>query len=367
MDALLGKAREVGAVGSADIIEIAVSPAGTVTGLSVTVPGTKLKTIAEDTEAALCISSPRITVTFDNAALDVIAEEAGGAAVTLLAGAASPGTPLTEAEREKLADRPAYDLKVRAGGKTVSDFGDGNAAVSIPYILRPGENPDAVVVWYLDADGNLQAVPNGHYQSETGKVVFKTAHFRDFILGYNLIEFSDVSEDAWYEKAVTFIAARGITAGTGENTFSPDARLTRGQFLVLLLRAYGIAPDADPSDNFADAGDSWYTGYLSAAKRLGLSNGIGDNLFAPEREISRQDMFTLLYRTLDLLSALPEAADGGGVADYGDAGKIADYARDPMDALVKGGIVTGSSGTLDPLGTSTRAQMAQVLYKLLSK
>ena len=51
--------------------------------------------------------------------------------------------------------------------------------------------------------------------------------------------------------------------------FSPESTLTRGQFIVLLLRAHGIAPAENSSENFADAGNTWYTGYLAAAKETG--------------------------------------------------------------------------------------------------
>ena len=61
----------------------------------------------------------------------------------------------------------------------------------------------------------------------------------------------------------------------------------------MLMRAYGIEADGDGTDNFDDAGDTYYTGYLAAAKRLGISNGVGSNMFEPESEIARQDMFTL--------------------------------------------------------------------------
>ena len=116
-------------------------------------------------------------------------------------------------------------------------------------------------------------------------VTFDTTHFSDYAVAYNKLSFKDVAESAWYSKAVGFIAAREITTGTGGGNFSPEARLTRGQFIVMLMKAYDIAPDANPKDNFSDAGGTYYTGYLAAAKRLGISAGIGNNMFAPEKEI----------------------------------------------------------------------------------
>lgn len=96
----------------------------------------------------------------------------------------------------------------------------------------------------------------------------------------------------------TFIAARNLTSGTGNGNFSPDAPLTRGQFITLLLKTYEIKGDESFKNNFADAGNTYYTDYLATAKKLGISEGIGNNLFAPEREITREDMFAMLYNTV---------------------------------------------------------------------
>jgi hypothetical protein len=134
----------------------------------------------------------------------------------------------------------------------------------------------------------------------------------------------------------------------------------------MLMRAYGIEPAADPADNFADAGDTYYTNYLAKAKELGIAVGVGDNLFAPDSEISRQDMVTLLYRTLRELDELSAAAAGAKLSDFSDADSIPDYAWDAFETFVDSGIITGSDGKLNPAGLTSRAQMAQILYQLLS-
>lgn len=166
---------------------------------------------------------------------------------------------------------------------------------------------------------------------------------------------------------MNFIAARDITGGTGNGNYSPAAKLTRGEFIVMLMRAYGIEPAENPADNFADAGNTYYTGYLAAAKRLGISAGIGNNLYAPEKHITRQEMFTLLYNALKAIEQLPEGDSGKNLSDFTDAGDIASWANDAMTLLVKTGIAGGSNGALNPSGTTTRAEMAQVLYNLLGK
>lgn len=196
-------------------------------------------------------------------------------------------------------------------------------------------------------------------------VIFTTKHFSLYGVGYNKITFNDVAESTWYSKVVTFIAAREITKGTGDGNFSPEAKLTRGQFMVMLMKAYGIVPDEDAKDNFEDAGDTYYTGYLAAAKRLNISKGVGNNMFEPEKHITRQEMFTMLYNGLKTMGKLPEGNAGKSLSYFEDADSIAPWANEAMQHLVETGIIRGNGGRLNPTGIVTRGEMAQVLYNLL--
>jgi len=276
---------------------------------------------------------------------------------------------LTEAEKAAVGNRPLVRLTLTLGGeKTEWNNSAAPVKVTIPYTPTAEElkTPGSIVIWYLDGSGVPVCVPNGHYDAATGAVTFSTTHFSQYAIGFNPVSFNDVTSGSWYHNAVTFCASRGITAGLGNNVFSAEGTVTRGQFLVMLMRAYGIEPDEKPADNFSDAGNSYYTGYLAAAKRLSISNGVGDNMYAPELELSRQDMFTLLYRTLNILGELPATNTGKTLADFSDSDLIADYAVTATEKLVAGGIVSGNQGRLSPGSNSTRAQVVQVLYKLLS-
>ena len=305
------------------------------------------------------------TVTFDKKAMDAIGTESGDEDVTITARQVS-ASELSRKERALVGSRPVYDFTVTGGGKTISSFGGGYATVSIPYTLLPGENPQAVVIWYLSDSGTLESV-RGCYDAATKTVTFVTPHFSRFVIGYNLVAFSDITSSAWYYDAVTFLAARGVTTGTTAATFSPDDTLTRGQFIVMLLRAYGIESDSTAAHNFSDSGNTYYTGYLAAAKRLGITNGVGNNRFAPEQSITRQEMFTLLYNALRVIGAPPASTAGRTLTDFSDASAIAPWAKDAMTLLVESGTVSGSGGKLNPTGITTRGEMAQVLYNLLSK
>jgi hypothetical protein len=90
-------------------------------------------------------------------------------------------------------------------------------------------------------------------------------------------------------------------------------------------------------------------------------------MFAPGKEITRQEMFTLLYNALENIGKLPHGNSGETLSSFNDAEKVAPWAKDAMTLLVQTGTVGGNAGQLTPASTTVRAEMAQVLYNLLSK
>ena len=283
---------------------------------------------------------------------------------------------LPENIRADVGDHPIISLTLTLNDEQVGwNNPEAPVTVSIPYTPTAEElkNPESIVIWYIDGSGHAVSVPNGQYDPVTGTVTFSAAHFSEYAVVYNPVHFNDVAAGAWYNKAVSFIAARGITLGTGIGKYSPEATLTRGDFLVLLMRAYDIKADENPKDNFNDAGDTYYTGYLAAAKRLGISEGAGNNMFVPNKAITRQEMFTLLYNALKVIKQLPETNNSDGVgrskplSGFTDEEQIAPWAREAMTLLVETGIVNGNAEKLIPAEITTRAQMAQVLYNMMAK
>lgn len=349
---------------SAASVRINVDAPADAVSVQTSIPRTAMGHAADGRLAELVISTPVASITFDKNALKVIADEAT-ADIMITASRVSTET-LSEEVRQTVGDRPVFDFSVISGGRVISRFG-GNVTVSVPYTPKEGEDTNAIVIYHINAEGKLEIVRNCAYNPSTGTVSFTTDHFSQYFVGYNKVSFKDVQASAWYSNAVSFIAAREITEGTGDGYFSPDAKLTRGQFIVMLMKAYDIAPDADAKDNFADAGAAYYTGYLASAKRLGISAGIGNNMFGPDKEITRQEMFTLLYNTLKTIGRLPGGSAGKSLSSFTDAGSIAPWAKEAMTFLAEAGIISGSNGRLTPSGTTTRAEMAQVLYNLLAE
>lgn len=113
----------------------------------------------------------------------------------------------------------------------------------------------------------------------------------------SMSSFSDVSADSYYAKAVAWAVENGITTGTGDGKFSPDATCTRAQSVTFLFRAIGKLVDSKAE--FSDVlTDSYYANAVAWAVENGVTNGIGDGLFGPNNSCTRAQIVTFLARSM---------------------------------------------------------------------
>ena len=87
----------------------------------------------------------------------------------------------------------------------------------------------------------------------------------------------------------------GVINGIGNGKFLPGNNVTRADFLIMVMKTYGIEVDSNITDNFSDAGNMYYTKYLGTAKGLGLVSGVGNNKYSPKAPITRQDMLVITH------------------------------------------------------------------------
>lgn len=183
---------------------------------------------------------------------------------------------------------------------------------------------------------------------------------------------ADITANKNYSYTPTVVGtttlAKDIFANTGTAILTVPSIPGVSSYTLGIPAAYLSGPHGEGALTLStSAGSTYYTGYLAAAKRLGISEGVGSNMFAPENEITRQEMFTLLYNALKVIGQLPEGDSGIRLSDFSDTDDIAPWAQDAMKLLAGTGTVSGSGNRLSPKDTTARAQMAQVLHSLLSK
>jgi len=336
-------------------------------GIELKVPASYL---AEATEAyRLAIITPLGSVTVPSNMLDNDNEIMEGSITLRIVPAELSEMP--EEVRAGIGGRPVLDIELaKADGENI-EWSNDNASVeiAIPYTPSADERANRLVVWYIDEQGSIFPIVGGKYEASTRSMTFETTHFSRFAIAYRDVRFSDVAEKDWYAGAIEYLAAREVVNGSGDGRFLPEQAVTRAEFLVMAMNAFGIAADESAADNFADAGNEYYTPYLAAAKRLGLVNGLGDNRFAPEAGITRQDMAVMLYRISKAANVqLPPAENRSDLNRFSDAAGVADYATEAMSTFLRAGIVNGvGQGLLAPNGETTRAMAAQMIYNVVSK
>lgn len=167
---------------------------------------------------------------------------------------------------------------------------------------------------------------------------------------------------------VELMASRLIVKGMTDTTFNPDKNITRAEFAALLIRALGLAQDAEAAGNFADVdGAAWYVGFVGAATKFGIVNGTGDNSFAPDREITRAEMAVMVSRALRMVQGAADAqGDAAVLARFKDAESLQAWATAPVSELVGLGIMNGvAEDTFAPSASATRAQAAVILLRTI--
>ena len=173
------------------------------------------------------------------------------------------------------------------------------------------------------------------------------------------LPFTDVAENAWYYDAVVYVYENGMMTGTNDGTtFSPAMSLTRGMMAQVMFNLEkGTAP---ATGSFTDvAADAWYADAVNWAAANGIVGGYGNGKFGPEDSITREQMAVLLYNYAKFKGYDMTATTD--LTAFSDDEKVSDWAEYAMKWAVAEGLINGSNNALNPLGTASRAEVAQIL------
>ena len=178
-------------------------------------------------------------------------------------------------------------------------------------------------------------------------------------------KFKDIAQAAWARDAINSLAAKGVINGKSDTEFAPNDTVTRAEFAKMLMGAFGLASEAYTTSSFYDvpAGE-WYFQFVEAAYNLGIIQGTASGIFEPNALITRQDMAVMVARAAVI--AGKDLTATRDMLGFTDSGRIASYALEAVEQLVKAGAMSGKSDTeFAPLENATRAQAAQILFNLV--
>ena len=231
--------------------------------------------------------------------------------------------------------------------------------------VKPDEGYEIKSITVLDAEGNKIEVVE-----KDGKFTFVMPNSKitieaEFVeIGKECAaeKFDDLDANAWYHDAVDYVLTNGIMTGVAEDKFAPAASLTRGMVVQMLWAMEG-KPAVDYAISFADvAADAWYTEAVRWAAAEGIVSGYSTEKFGANDAVTREQMAVMLsgyarYKDVDVTG-------GADISAYADASAVSDWAVAGLKWACGEGILSGKAGGyLDPTGTATRMEAAQMLMK----
>lgn len=251
-----------------------------------------------------------------------------------------------------------YDYKTIASAKEVSS--------KTVFFFDAGRNElDLSDVYFVPEAGATTAkvtytIYNNKTKIDTGSLTFTV------IQQTKSNYFSDVTESntgKWSANSIDFMSANELVTGTAAKTFSPNQTMTRAMLVTILYRVADKPSVKNVSNPFTDvkAGTYYYDAVLWAYKN-NIVTGTSNTTFNPNGAVTREQIAAILYR----YAGSPRV--NASLKGYSDQNKVSTYATTAMEWAVKNGIITGKSATtLDPTGKGTRAEVAVMLHRYLTK
>lgn len=255
-------------------------------------------------------------------------------------------------------------------GKVSSDRVRAGSGSAVTLTVTPDSGYILDVLTVTDSQGN----DVGLTQEDGGKYTFIMPD-RDVTVRASFVRavctgdadcpsraFPDLDTGSWYHEAVDYVLRSGLMDGYTGGLFGPNDPLSRVQFAQILYNRAG-RPAVTGSRVFTDtAPGAWYADAVAWAVGQDIAGGYGDGRFGPDDPITREQLAAILWR----YAGRPEPPDL--LLTFSDADQISPWAAAPLRWAVERGIVSGKgSGILDPQGTATRAEAAQMLKNFLEQ
>ena len=339
----------------------------------VTFPASGLSLFSEKNNS-LTVVTGNGTLTFDSKAVSSMGKQAAESDIEVFVEKVKKET-LTDEQQAIVGNKSVYDLTVMSDKKLISNFNDGRVTVIIPYELKTGETADNLTVWYLADDGSMTEITCA-YDASAKTVTFVVDHFSQYVIGYDYMTdwvnpFTDIKNSDWYYDAVGFVNAYDLMNGQTSTKFGAEAAMTRAMFVTILGRMEGVDVAMYTNQNtFSDVNNNqYYASYTAWASDKGIVSGMGEGKFAPDAEITREQMAVMMTNYMKYKGQGPVGSWAIQLT-YSDLDQISPWAAEGVMFMTMKSIMNGTgkdangNSVFSSLSTSNRAQAATMLKRL---
>ncbi len=255
-------------------------------------------------------------------------------------------------------------FEFKAQGKTFKK----PITITIKYDPDKVTDPQKLGIYHYNESKEIWEYVGGFVNTNNKTVSVTLNHFSKYaVMGYEKT-FTDI-KDHWAREDIELMASRHIAQGMTETTFVPNGDVTRAEFATFLVRALGLTAEKDgDNSSFVDVAlESWYAPYIEAAYDAGLVKGMSETTFAPNANITREEMATMIMRAYNSLTGedYTKMITTKQIR-FQDESKISSWAHQAVVVANDLDIIKGMTiHTFEPKSKATRAQSAVMIKRLL--
>lgn len=264
----------------------------------------------------------------------------------------------------------AVNVNAATNGAVAADKKTASKGTTVTVTASPSKGYVVDAVKVVDKDGKDVAVTgkDGRYVfTMPGSAVTVTGSFKAETPAPAALPFTDVKSGDWFYPAVQYAYAQGLMTGTSATTFAPNGTMNRAMIVTVLYRLEK-SPAVTGASKFTDVpAGQWYSDAVAWAAANKIVNGYDETTFGPMNAVTREQMAAILFR-YEQYKGLENVTLEENLNRFPDQNKISAYAIPALQWAVGQKIINGNAdGTLDPTGTATRAQVAQIFTNLLNQ
>lgn len=220
-------------------------------------------------------------------------------------------------------------------------------------------------LYHYDEDAQALNFETSAQIDDEGDVALRMTHASQYAIVIDekshQLPFTDLGEGQWYEAAVRYAFTHDIMQGTSPTTFVPNTSLTRAEAVQVLYNLEG-QPTVSGNAAFPDLVEEWYKPAIAWAEQTGVVDGYEDGTFRPENAVTRQEFAQMLYNYAQYKGC--DLTAQGDLTAFPDGDSVQAWAETAMTWANGNQLINGhDNGTLEPGGTTTRAQAASILMR----
>lgn len=272
----------------------------------------------------------------------------------------------TDAEKENVQNFVAVRVKIESNGKIIKEFGENSLKLYIPVSDKAFEDQKEYKVYVISDNGTTKETSGKCIYIDSVNIEVKTNHLSTFIATTTYMDESDNKTENnthWAQKAINYVKEKGIMNGISETDFAPDENVTRAMLVTVLWRAEN-SPVVNYIIDFKDVkSEEWYTEAIRWATSEKIVEGYDENTFGTNDFVTREQIAAIIYRYAKYKEVEPQEKTEESDS-FSDISNISDWANESVAYCKLNNIMTElENNVFAPKNISTRGEIATIIMR----